>query len=724
MRKFLSLTTVFCFIILMGCKEDNYVVNDTDLDSCTANFEEYIDSIDDKYLGIVAYNDANYIVGYSPAERYAYTNNWFPLSPYKQVVKGKFDRYGFYDGTGDEKDWNIFILPSNDFKFLIDDALVFKGGAGAFCFEDNWHTCDNQYCLEAEITPDGTFLTNPWFPPSANTPSLLEGMDICAYGPWVRECYHSNRPEIHPSELIWWRENWQGSDLYWMVAQLDDSGRFNDNGDFDLDEGQVDGWKPWSKAPLVAVFKIPFEVSVLNLGNRLSFQVGEAFGNNVVSGEDPQVFEDADNGTSHVLEYNGKELVTVIEIQEKDENIGVKFVDLCKSGNIIKGFVQLKTKIGVEATNTEGHQVLFCLKTDKPGLLDHLDNLNLEVEPVMLQVESDSTDFIIEGDSLNQGIYTTLKINALHTKKEGDLKIKVTRILADNKPISYEVDPVTNQINIFKVPIFLDREITIEYGDGSVNKINHEALQISTVVEKFQPVNRRSILASEGILIQQMDLDNSILIQDAQESIVKEIQLQMNAQYLPPKPEEVNIVGEQLMAILQDAQKSRSLFGSRQPITVDWELEAKDLLTGANVPATSQSLTSQPGVRFEFEDIYPVKNALLNLQFFNLDNTLVEVTAHCTIRDSFGNSSYKTFTLFNRNIEYRDLAAKISNLERQLPINFELLRDKEAIYKGEGSKQDRLNFQIVSYFRLALKDKNLNLDEIRTLNMALDSVRN
>src|SRR5262249_23926849 len=77
--------------------------------------------------------------------------------------------------------------------------------------------CGNNNCVHAEINPPANFDIRSAFEAQFdhledgdlsmhvfNSPAV--GKDVCVYGPWVTDGNHGHRPEIHPAELIWWRQ--------------------------------------------------------------------------------------------------------------------------------------------------------------------------------------------------------------------------------------------------------------------------------------------------------------------------------------------------------------------------------------------------------------------------------------------------------------------------------------------------------------------------------------
>src|SRR5262245_7832875 len=80
--------------------------------------------ITDQQLGVSVIDPDGHKMGMNIAYRRLVGLNWYPADPYKQTLVGTVDRYGFYDGDGDEADWNIYIKPDPPFAFIIDDVLT------------------------------------------------------------------------------------------------------------------------------------------------------------------------------------------------------------------------------------------------------------------------------------------------------------------------------------------------------------------------------------------------------------------------------------------------------------------------------------------------------------------------------------------------------------------------------------------------------------------------
>ena len=400
--------------------ENDVAINDSRNDFLVTNpprsTQEDIDKwnrIVTKMQGIEGFDPVGNIIGEYPAEKTQgsevvlhFFNNWVPIDSKKHACCGKLKKFKIYDGGNDEMDWGFYITPNDAFSFLIKDVLQYKDPDGydaawdgefslaGFHMGENapggWHVDEkfrdhrpgyewSKYLLEGEITPDESLYDNVFFPRRGKevihasgdisyTPNLGSlGREICIYGPWVRERVHNNRPEIHPSEMIWWREN-KG---YYLMFLQDDSNRFDDQGDFDfgvLGGFTPDNWKAWAEPPLTAQFKIAFEVMPRASKLPIKMDIREIYKRFVVTKDDADASKDSDTGTSHTLVVNNKKLLVVNEQQENDNDLGVRFVDITeRADGTIQGYLQITTKVGgPDLAGDEGYHVIYVSSSKMP----------------------------------------------------------------------------------------------------------------------------------------------------------------------------------------------------------------------------------------------------------------------------------------------------------------------------------------------------------------------
>lgn len=302
-------------------------------------------------------------------------DNWFPVDGNKHTLCGLVHRFEVFDGLGDEVDFNHYLIPNAQHGHILQNAILTStinfddSGTeldGEFTFIQNEiHDCAGENdCLEVEVTPHAGFWRNPWFWRDRNWPagghSTFIAREACVYGPWVWEWAHDDRPEIHPSELYWWRSRalvppGVDLDVFRLVTIQDDSGRFD----------------RWAKGPLDAEFRIAFEVDVN--GPPKTFDVLEEadWKRQVVTTQDAFALWDADDGTSHALDFGvGNTVLEVNERQSADDDIGVRFADICRDSDRLLGYIAVRTKVGLSFAGSEGFHVIRVERPHEavPGL--------------------------------------------------------------------------------------------------------------------------------------------------------------------------------------------------------------------------------------------------------------------------------------------------------------------------------------------------------------------
>jgi hypothetical protein len=300
-----------------------------------------------RQLGVHAVDPVGHKIGPNIGIREAWAQgmNWYPIDRFKQTLIGTVERYEFYNpaGSGDEADWNIYIRPTNDFQFIIDDALPNANPA------DVHRAPNGEPLIEAEITPDENFYTNPFFDDQGN--SSLIGDTIGVYGPWVQDEGHGLRPEIHPSELLWWRAVNQGRATYHLMVIQDDSNRFDRRSNF---TGRI--VRPWSAYPRSAEFWIAVSVPD-NQVQRLV--VEQLFARNVrpsAPANAPQVVS-RNVGTGSRVEVERQ------MANRRDVGVRVEPFLAAANGQSSFGYVVLECEVGNSDRGQEGYQVLRVTET-------------------------------------------------------------------------------------------------------------------------------------------------------------------------------------------------------------------------------------------------------------------------------------------------------------------------------------------------------------------------
>ncbi len=255
--------------------------------------------------------------------------NWVPLGAKKQTLCGTVAHYNIHK-LGREKDHNFQIIPHKPFKYLMEKALPRKQkdlGEGIL----NWHDCydgeDN--CMESEVTPSEEFVEN-------NGSAYFESLwncDICAYGAWVSERLHNHRPEIHPGEIVWFKE-----DEAWKIFLFqDESRRFHKKRRFkriDRKKSKKRDIVPWVTDTLTAEVRLYFSLEETETVKALQFEILEA----------PQHIIDDWKGKTHLIKLHNKGASIKVEQIGASPLISINNVKVCDDNGIKKGYIQFVTE--------------------------------------------------------------------------------------------------------------------------------------------------------------------------------------------------------------------------------------------------------------------------------------------------------------------------------------------------------------------------------------------
>lgn len=287
---------------------------------------------------------------------------FFPIEGDKRTLCGTLSSFGFYDAieTQDEADWNLDIIPfSPRYSHIFEDA---KGLPGVNI--EKWTRCGDSNvsnCVQAEITPDESLYSFNWF--NANTEqSPLVGKCLCVYGPWVADKgeSHGGKPEIHPSELLWWKDPAKFScgspsftmDGTFLLLLQDNSNRFDVVDNYDTGWTPDFCWRPWSAYPRTGKFKLAFRV---NANATTPQNISVSIDKNRHVNVNPH---DATDGGEHTLVYNGRPLLTVRETGD-DGHVQVGFENLFRrmenGSEVLYGFVTLTSSVGINDRGGEGY---------------------------------------------------------------------------------------------------------------------------------------------------------------------------------------------------------------------------------------------------------------------------------------------------------------------------------------------------------------------------------
>lgn len=347
--------------------------------ACSAAQLARHDAIDGTQRGIDVYDPDGHFISWQEADG-IFWRNWEPVDQFKHAFCGYQHHYSFYNPwySGDEDDANKYLIPDPPFQFIINDAV-----AWGYSDPDDVHHCGTPQCIEAEVTHDQSYAGNPWFPHTDPATSPLNGRTLCTYGPWIADHGHGGRPEIHPSEAMWWTTTPTPAGVLResrVVLMQDDSNRYDRRADFTPD--LPSNIKPWSAWPRTAYLRHAFRVPQSG-GVAEYLHVWESSRiRNITTGSNAALSADATTGTQHTLAFNGAARLTVVEHQP-DANLGVVFDentslagvhDVCRrSDGTLQGYVTLKSQFGVNDRGGEGYHELVLRRStsagDSPGTL-------------------------------------------------------------------------------------------------------------------------------------------------------------------------------------------------------------------------------------------------------------------------------------------------------------------------------------------------------------------
>ena len=316
---------------------------------------------------------------------------WFPIDNFKKTIGGELIKHYIFQ-LGDDNDHNLAIIPTEDFqadlRFSMQKAIKRMDGEDPLVDDDVPETMINcgepeedRYrhyriqSMELEIDLHETnaktfFNTNTYYAPKINS-QASKGDVVFAFGPWVTDAGHCHKPEIHPAEQIWWRKrNNAAIHNYFLLLSADQSHRFSDKDNFDVDEIRgPDRYlkEVWAPHPLKGAFAIVFTIKAGK--ERCYFDITRIAGQNITAYHN--------DGQLHYLIKDNDTLVVVKEPYGADQ-IKVSFQNIC-SGNFtpnndgstnIYGFLILESQVGKSLApfpqTTGGYQFLNVKKEIKP----------------------------------------------------------------------------------------------------------------------------------------------------------------------------------------------------------------------------------------------------------------------------------------------------------------------------------------------------------------------
>jgi hypothetical protein len=581
-------------------------------------------------------------------------NNWIPLATEKRVLCGNLHHFNFYDPftSGDEADWNNFIIPTPAFANLIEDAKI-HGTSSA------WHSCEGTFdCMEAEITPDETYYEN-LFNSKELDRSALEGEVICTYGPWVREYSHDNRPEIHPSELYWWRSRLPNGKFAYNLMQLqEDSNRFDREENYDFGfpwDDPPPGWRAWSAVPRTNRFRIAFELDPT--APQLTFRISQTDARFV-----QDRWNDQTPGSTHDLQYNGRVVLRVEELLPNEADLGVAFGSICRNAENtrLQGYIALIESVGENDRGSEGYQTLQLEVDNPPFFHDEFVGdwpevaplqrrtsgpiVKIEAKPNSLRRVASESGPLLVGDA---EIRMTARSGATATTV--DLaKVKVDLVSASGRrelrfrPTAAALTGKESSGIIEELP--LTAEATLEVNaDGEVVSLPAPTLSLAPRVVAALP---QQLTKADGAW---KALSAVAAGRDIESPLPGSVQrsrrwrIEVAPGYSPLRagkasPEDESPFAEALNDILHSGNKQRlsEIFGTAAPLRVNWSFRATNLTTGKQVLVQRGDKATPTDVRVDVSQSESL-NAVLDVTFpAQPANAVFELVATAKMRDPFG----------------------------------------------------------------------------------------
>jgi hypothetical protein len=613
------------------------VVSFEDVPACTdeqhATWERAVSSSQ----GVVGRDPYGQNIGFEPEEKQIVVSfdNWFPVDGNKHTLCGPVQRFEVYDGSGDELDHNHFVVPNPAHHFILEEAL-------SSIDEDDVHDCAGRNdCVETEVTPDGAFFGNPWFSRNANLPagasSVLTGREGCFYGPWVIEWAHGDRPEIHPSELVWWKSEGAGpKDVFRLYVLQDDSHRF----------------VRWALPPMDGEFRIAFETPVDGPLQTYDIFEEDPWKRQVLTSQHPPSLWDSDDDATHRLLLDGRSLIVANEQQPRDDDIGVRFQELCQDGGRLRGYLALRTRVGFNMSGSEGfHSLRVEHAPVGPGssggsIGTSSSTLTAAARLLRPTVRPRSTRRVIGGA---QGkLVMDLEVGAL-LEGAPPMPLPAVRdaaVVVRGQRTAVAVvagaQPGIALLREVAVPITEEAVLELQLDSGETVRHNLPGLGLAPQVATATPADAVAGEAGWAGLLKAAGGKPDLPPPSRAVQEVRRYDVRLSTGYAPmrdkrPAAEEGSPVSERLNEALREGQDAwPALFGSGAPITTAWSFTATNLTTGARVPVVVGAAASATDVRVEIPSaalpgerisvVFPSRPA----------GHLFEVVATARSRDVFG----------------------------------------------------------------------------------------
>jgi hypothetical protein len=712
----------------------------------------------EKMLGVAGRDAAGHEVGFSGAKKrfggISFGGNWLPISGSKETLCGTLDHFGFFPGVWEidrEEDWNNFIIPDPDFKYLIAEAQQLFPDA-----VKSTPKCNGADCIEVEITVHDNFFENPYFTRhkqwlSNNPSSILTGQKVCTYGTWIHEKVHDDHPELHPSELFWWvpPPSPQGTSPFsgwWLMAVQDNSNRFNSASDFDPET------LPWAGPPRTNQFKLAVE---LKPGQpMLSLRVNQVENHGVIPSLE-------DSGTTHSVNFNGVPLASVTEGQAT-ENVGVRF-DFCRdtAANRFVGYVELTSRLQTDDDGNAGFQVLQVIKEDasiSAAPRPTPTKTQQPAEPITkLRLVADSLRRVEVNGQTRLVADLTAEVPVARTENREAAAFKKMRLLKSGKKENIQIDRqsgdsatslAASQFVLHDVPLALGQPLsgttfevetvqgkqTLEIRDlALVPEVNRETV----LVQSQEPGALERLLLAAGLGVgpqpESFPSIDTVKTQQATLDLVPTYAVLREDGTLAREDESpiVSALNESVRKASQDNDFTTydRLFKTRVPFRVTaWKFKAVNLITGQEVPVRDVSEGSDAADANEVRvsrGSGNVANGNLKVLFpKQTPGAVYELQMNATMKDANGYTGTFERRLWSHFIRVPKTQDGLNNFLRMVAqragVSYEQLSSlwQASAAQISATAQTRRARIFRTLGLQAIADEKVNLDELQALSRA------
>jgi hypothetical protein len=596
---------------------------------------------------------------------------WEPQHTYKQTMCGRLADFSFYDGDGDEADWNEFFVPSAPFQYLIDEPLLRNGGDS-----DGWHRRrvivngqpQNRLAVEAEITPDEHFYENPWVSASSQD-SALVGSDVCTYGPHVIDTDHHDRPEIHPSELHWWRA---GSFTY-MLNMQDDSNRFDDRDDYDLGF-EPDSWRTWSQFPRTGEFSVavslPASRVTAPIGGPPRFEVSTDYLRNLAFTSSA----DADDGAEHGLTYNGTRLLSVVEGGRVPDPAVDRFVrvgfDFCRVpgptplAEQLLGYVRLTSKAGLSDDGNEAVHLFKVRRVNDTGPGNAIvRRVARQKHPGLITdqrwLPSTLRSAVVGG---KRRLIADVEVVAQPGRKPrtGDRSITRLRVTGAPGPDRRALRPGSASRSVrVSLPVTTSATLRVHARSGKTAVLDSEGLGPALLDGRDAPASAPTA-ADPAAVAAALGVPGATV---PGASTARRWNVSVASMYAPLRqgavsPEDDSPLAETLNeALKQRGRRARVLFGTTEPLKIRWTFTARDAVSGQAVPVR----VNRPATASEIAVRTGSPTRRLRVSFPDT-GAVYRLTATARTRDPFGDRASTRHEMTNVVLSGADLPSLASSV--------------------------------------------------------------